>query len=65
MGLQVAVEKKIKRMEVFGDFALVIYQLRDEWETNDIKLVLYNEFITEFIKQFDKIIFSHLPREEN
>ena len=30
MGLQAAVEKKIKKLEVYGDSALVIYQLRGE-----------------------------------
>ena len=61
MGLQTAIERKIRTLEVFGDSALVIYQLREEWETNDAKLVLYREFITELIKQFDKIDFNHLP----
>ncbi|XP_017974469.1 PREDICTED: uncharacterized protein LOC108661550 [Theobroma cacao] len=33
MGLQVVIERKIHIMKVFGDSALVIYQLRGEWET--------------------------------
>ena len=50
MGLQVAIEKKIKKLEVYGDSALVIYQLRGEWETRDSKLVHYYKFIKELIK---------------
>ena len=30
MGLQAAVEKKIKKLEMYGDSALVIYQLKGE-----------------------------------
>ena len=50
MGLQKAIEKKIKKLEVYGDLALVIYQLRGEWETRDSKLVHYYKFIKELIK---------------
>ena len=65
MGLQAAIEKKIKKLEVYGDSALVIYQLKGEWETRDSKLVFYHKFITELIKQFEEISFEHMPREEN
>ena len=64
-GLQATVEKKIKKLEVYGNSALVIYQLRGEWEIRDSKLVPYHKFITELIKQFEEISFEHLPREEN
>ncbi|EOY10242.1 Uncharacterized protein TCM_025612 [Theobroma cacao] len=65
MGLQAAIERKIHILKVFGDFALVIYQLRGEWETCDSKLVRYHKFISKLIENFDKICFTHLPREEN
>ena len=39
LGLQAAIEKKIKRLNVYGDSALVICQLNGEWETRDSKLV--------------------------
>ncbi|WRX23103.1 Ribonuclease H domain - like 10 [Theobroma cacao] len=42
MGLQAAIERKIHALEVYRDFALVIYQLRGEWETRDSKLVRYH-----------------------
>ena len=41
MGLQAAIEKKIKKLVVYGDSALVICQLNGEWETRDSKLVPY------------------------
>ena len=65
LGLQAAMEKKIKRLTVYGDSALVICQLNREWETKDSKLVPYQEFIKRLIEQFEEITFKHLLREEN
>ncbi|KAA3472351.1 receptor-like protein 12 [Gossypium australe] len=59
MGICAAIERKIKVLEVYGDSALVIYQLKGEWETRDPKLVL------ELIKEFDDITFCYLSRDEN
>ncbi|XP_017973143.1 PREDICTED: uncharacterized protein LOC108661378 [Theobroma cacao] len=65
MGLQAAIERKIHVLEVYGDFTLVIYQLRGEWETRDSKLVRYHKYVSKLMENFDKICFTHLPREEN
>jgi len=32
-GLQAAIEMKIKKLEVYGDSALIIYQVKGEWQT--------------------------------
>ena len=50
MGLQATLDKKIKKLEVYEDSALVIYQLRGEWETRDSRLLLYHKYITDMIK---------------
>ncbi|KAK5844293.1 hypothetical protein PVK06_000429 [Gossypium arboreum] len=65
MGIHAAIERKIKVLEVYGDSALVIYQLKGEWKTKDPKLINYPRLILELIKEFDDIIFCYLPREEN
>ena len=65
LGLQAAIEKKIKSLTVYGDSALAIYQLNGEWEIRDSKLVPYQEFIKGLIGQFEEITFKHLSREEN
>ena len=41
LGLQAAIEKKIKSLNVYGDSTLVICQLNGEGETRDSKLVPY------------------------
>ena len=35
MGLQATMAKKVKNLKVYGDSALVIYQLRGDWLTQD------------------------------
>ena len=65
LGIQVTIEKKIKRLNVYGDSALVICQLNSEWETRDSKLISYQEFIKKMIEQFEDITFKHFPHKEN
>ncbi|XP_022715513.1 uncharacterized protein LOC111274834 [Durio zibethinus] len=65
MGLQAAIDRKIKILKVFGDSALVIFQLKREWETRDLKLIPYHKYITELCKQFEEVQFEHLCHEEN
>ncbi|XP_040964526.1 uncharacterized protein [Gossypium hirsutum] len=65
MGIRVVIERKIKVLEVYGDSALVIYQLRGEWETRDFKLIDYQKLVLNLIKEFNVIIFCYLPRYEN
>ncbi|KAK5785485.1 hypothetical protein PVK06_040076 [Gossypium arboreum] len=65
MGIRVAIERKIKVLEVYGDSALVIYQLKGEWETRDPKLIDYRKLVLELVKEFDDITFCYLPRDEN
>ncbi|KAK5813709.1 hypothetical protein PVK06_029160 [Gossypium arboreum] len=65
MGIRAAIECKIKVLEVYGDSALVIYQLKGEWETRDPKLVDYRKLVLELVKEFEDITFCYLPRNEN
>ncbi|XP_052482978.1 uncharacterized protein LOC105781394 [Gossypium raimondii] len=65
MGIRAAIERRIKVLEVYGDSALVIYQLRGEWETRDPKLISYQKLVIELIKEFEDITFCYLPRDEN
>ncbi|RDY10320.1 rnhA, partial [Mucuna pruriens] len=65
MGITMAIEHKIKKLKVFGDSALVIYQLCREWETRDVKLVPYHAHIMTLSDHFDEISFHYVPRDEN
>ncbi|OMO57947.1 Integrase, catalytic core [Corchorus capsularis] len=63
--IQLALERKVKRVEIYGDSALVIYQMKGEWQARDPKLVLYKNYVSELVKPFEKVTFHHLPREDN
>ncbi|XP_052734034.1 uncharacterized protein LOC108321519 [Vigna angularis] len=65
MGIRAAIEFKVKILEVYGDSALVINQLKGEWETRDAKLVPYQAYIKGLMECFDIITFNHIPREDN
>ncbi|XP_017640148.1 uncharacterized protein LOC108481541 [Gossypium arboreum] len=65
MGIRASIECKIKVLEVYGDSALVIYQLKSEWEIRDPKLINYRELVLDLIKVFDDITFRYLLQDEN
>ncbi|XP_052479612.1 uncharacterized protein LOC128032039 [Gossypium raimondii] len=65
MGLRAAIERKIEILEVHGDLALVIYQIRGDWEVRDLKLVKYHDLVTKLVKEFKEVTFNYFPREEN
>ncbi|KAH1262154.1 Ribonuclease HI [Glycine max] len=65
LGVQAAIDFDVKLLKVYGDSALVIHQLKEEWETRDPKLIPYQTHILRLAKYFDDISFHHIPREEN
>ncbi|KAK5782620.1 hypothetical protein PVK06_037125 [Gossypium arboreum] len=65
MGLRAAIERNIEILEVYGDSALVVYQIRGEWEVWDPKLIKYSDLVAELIKEFKEITFHYFPQEEN
>ncbi|XP_012435421.1 uncharacterized protein LOC105762046 [Gossypium raimondii] len=65
MGIHASIKRKIKVLAVYGDLALVIYQLKGEWETRGPKLISYRKLVLELIEEFDDITFCYLPRDEN
>ena len=65
LGIQAAIDFKVKLLRVYGNPALVIHQLKGEWKTRDHKLVLYQAYIRKLIEFFNDISFHHIPREEN
>ncbi|KAK5803372.1 hypothetical protein PVK06_031017 [Gossypium arboreum] len=65
MGLRAAIERNIQTLEVYGYSALVICQIRGDWEVRDSKLVKYSDLVAGLIKEFKEITFNYFPREEN
>ena len=65
IGLEAALELKAKKLEVFGDSLLIICQVKGEWQTNDEKLKLYQNYLLRLANEFEEIKFTHISRDKN
>ncbi|XP_050895779.1 uncharacterized protein LOC127102453 [Lathyrus oleraceus] len=63
--LEAEIDLRIKILEVYNDSALVISQVKGDWETRDSKLIPYKEHIRKLVPYFNEIYFHHISREEN
>ncbi|XP_050889304.1 uncharacterized protein LOC127094523 [Lathyrus oleraceus] len=64
-GTEVAIDLRIKHLEVYVDSALVIIQINGDWETRHPNLIPYQEHVMKLIPYFKEITFNHILREEN
>ena len=65
MGLEEAIDLKIKYLDVYGDSTLVVNQIKGEWETNQPGLIPYRDYARRISTFFTKVEFHHIPRDEN
>ncbi|XP_050896214.1 uncharacterized protein LOC127102943 [Lathyrus oleraceus] len=65
LGNEEAIDLRIKTLEVYGDSALIINQIKGEWGTYNAKLIRYRDHVRKMIAYFDEITFHYIPREEN
>ena len=65
MGLETALELRIRQMEVFGDSNLVLRQIQGEWKTRDVRLRPYHAYLELLVERFDDLRYMHLPRTQN
>jgi len=65
LGIQATIDFNVNLLKVYGDSALVIHQLKGEWETRDHKLIPYQAYIKKLTEFFGDISCQHIPREEN
>ena len=63
--LKAAINLGIKSLDVFGDSALFISQIKGEWDTKHPTLIPYTEHVLTLLPHFENITFEHFPREEN
>ncbi|XP_075074633.1 uncharacterized protein LOC142162210 [Nicotiana tabacum] len=65
MGMNMAVDLDIEELLIMGDSDLIIKQSQGEWETRDIKLILYSQHVEDLSKRFKSIDFRHIPQFHN
>ncbi len=64
-GLSRAAELKLKHIDVFGDSELVIKQMKGVYKVKNEGLKPLWEQARAIVQEFDRVSFSHIPREEN
>ncbi|XP_050918615.1 uncharacterized protein LOC127136053 [Lathyrus oleraceus] len=65
MGLEEAIDLRIKNLDVYGDSTLVVNQIKGEQENRQPGLIPYKDYARRLSTFFNKIEFHHIPREEN
>ena len=65
LGLEAALEMKIKKLDVYGDSMLIICQVKGEWQTKEEKLIPYQQYLSKLTEGFDEIDFTHMGRDKN
>ena len=63
--LEVVSKMLFKKLYVYKDSMLIIFQVNGEWQTKNEKLRPYQENLTKLIEDFDKIKFTYLNRDKN
>ncbi|XP_050889285.1 uncharacterized protein LOC127094501 [Lathyrus oleraceus] len=64
-GIQAAIDLRIKYINIYGDSALVISQIKGEWERRHPNMILYREHVLKLIPYFEEMAFDHILIEEN
>ncbi|XP_034892465.1 uncharacterized protein [Populus alba] len=65
IGLEAALELKAKKLEVFRDSLLIICHVKNERQTKDEKLKLYQNYLLRLANEFKEIKFTHISRDKN
>ena len=65
LGLELCLERSIKKLVVKGDSLLIIKQVKGVWECKSENLVGWWKQIKELIEKFEETHIQHIPRESN
>ena len=57
LGLKASIDLRIKHLNIFGDSALVISQVKGYWDTKHPNLIPYKELVISLIPYFEEITF--------
>ncbi|XP_031106342.1 uncharacterized protein LOC116010995 [Ipomoea triloba] len=65
LGLEIAVDMKQLRINIYGDSKLVVNQVMDLYEVRKAELVPYNNYAKILIQWLGDVTIEHVPRKEN
>lgn len=64
-GLLMALKKKVKILQVFGDSELVVKKVRRQYSCHDRRMTNYRHRVWDFIEVFDAFSIQLIPRSKN
>jgi len=64
-GLKYIVEEKIDYVDIYGDSDLIIKQVLGVYKVKALHLKVYHDMVKELIEKIPKVVFQHVPRNEN
>ena len=65
MGIEEAINLRIKILDIYGDSTLVINQIKGKWETYHDNLIPYKDYARRLMSFFNKVELHHISRDEN
>jgi ribonuclease HI len=65
IGLDLALDRKIKCLKVIGDFDLIVSQIKKKFTTKNERLRRYRNLILDTIELFDAFSIEVVPRDKN
>ncbi|XP_070029614.1 uncharacterized protein [Nicotiana sylvestris] len=65
MGMSMAINQDVEDLLIMGDSDLIIRQAQGEWETRDVKLIPYRQYVEDLGKRFKSMEFRYIPRCHN
>ncbi|XP_070002095.1 uncharacterized protein [Nicotiana sylvestris] len=65
LGLRLSIDMGVQEILVLGDSDLLVHQIQGEWETRDLKLILYRQCLHDVCQRFRSVEFRHIPRIHN
>ncbi|XP_070002234.1 uncharacterized protein [Nicotiana sylvestris] len=65
MVMNMTVDQDVEELLIMGDSDLIIWQAQGEWETRDVKLLLYRQHVEDLSKWFKFVEFRYIPRFHN
>jgi len=65
LGLEKALEMGVREVDIKADSMLAMMQLKGEWKLKHEGLRPFFNRARELVARFDRVTFSHIPREQN
>jgi hypothetical protein len=56
---------KFRKLDVYRDLLLIIFQVKGEWQPKNEKLKPYQNYLSKLANEFEEIKFTHMSKDKN